>query len=463
MQNNTAAEKLDRTKPPKPGLPKDVHFPEYLKTRTKNGITLLVIENHKIPVVSVRLVFKNAGSYFDNGKYGLAMLTGELLNKGSKNRTASEIAAEIEFLGASLSSGADWDGSYISLSCLKKHLPKTIDILADVVLNPAFREDEIKRIVDQRISSIIQGKDDASNLSDKLFNRIVFDKHPYAFPSEGTEDSVKLLTQKDFIEYYNYHYEPSNLILAFVGSINTEEAVKITEEKFSSWQPKTNPVINNYHDFTSEYSSKNVYIAEKPGAVQSSLKIGHLGIERNNPDYIAVTVMNTILGGFFGSRINYNLREKNGFTYGARSGFNSRIQKGDFSVETEVRTEVTYKAIKIIIDELKRITDEHVTDDELQLVKNYLAGIFPLQLETANAVASRVINLMLYDLPEDYYDKYVTNIIKITKEDILQAAQKYIYPNNCYLIISGDSASIRNEMSKLGELQVYDPDGNLFN
>lgn len=462
MQNRTAPVKLDRKTAPKAGLPKDVHFPEYYETRTKNGITLLVIENHKIPAVSVRLVFKNAGSFYDDGKYGLAMLTGELLNKGTKNRSASELAGEIDFLGASLNAGADWDGSYISLSCLKKHLPKAIDLLADIVLNPAFREDDIKRIKDQRISSIIQGKDDASNLSDKLFNTVVFDKHPYAFPAEGTELSVNSLTQKDFIDYYNNRYEPSNLILAFVGSISTDEAVKITEEKFSAWQPKTNAVINNNHIFSSEYSPKNVYIAEKAGAVQSSLRVGHLGIARNNPDYIAVTVMNTILGGFFGSRINYNLREKNGYTYGARSGFNSKIQKGDFAVETEVRTEVTYKAIKIILDELKRITGEHVSDEELQLVKNYLSGIFPLQLETANAVATRVINLKLYDLQKDYYSKYISNITKITKDDILNAARKYLFPGNSYVVISGDSAAVRKEMSKLGEIKIYDPDGNLI-
>jgi zinc protease len=460
MENNIITGKLDRSKPPKAGIPKDVHFPEHFETKTQNGITLLVIENHKIPAVSVRLVFKNAGSFNDNGKFGLAMLTGELLNKGTVNKTASEIAGEIDFLGASLSAGADWDGSYISLSCLKKHLPKAIEILADVAMNPAFKEDEIKRISDQRVSSIIQGKDDASNLSDKLFNRVVFDKHPYAFPPEGTVDSVQNLKRKDFLDYYSKYYEPSNLILAFVGSINSEEALKITEEKFSGWKPRPNGIINNNYSFTSEYSPKNVYIAEKPGAVQSSLRIGHIGIERNNPDYIAVTVMNTILGGFFGSRINYNLREKNGFTYGARSGFNSRIQKGEFSVETEVRTEVTYKAIMLIHDELKRITNEYVTDDELDLVKNYMTGIFPLQLETANAVATRVINLELYDLPKDYYSKYISNISKITKEDIMNAAGNYLKPDECYSVISGDSAAVKKEMSRLGDVKVFDADGN---
>ncbi|HEY3251835.1 MAG TPA: pitrilysin family protein [Ignavibacteria bacterium] len=462
-KENIYYDQLDRSKPPKAGTPKDILFPEHFETTTVNGITVLVIENHKIPAVSVRLVFKNAGSYIDCEKHGLASLTAELLTKGTAKRTATEIAEEIDFLGASLTTGSDWDGGYVSLSCLKKHLENTVDVLADVVVNPEFKEEEIKRVKDQRISSILQGKDDPSNLSDKLFNRVVFDKHPYANPQEGSESSVYNLYQSDFKDFYNSHYTPDSLILAFVGSITVDEALKIVEEKFSKWHTSSTSVPAPFFDFNSVYSPKNVYIADKPDAVQSSLRIGHIGIERNNPDYIAVSVMNTILGGFFGSRINYILREKNGFTYGARSGFNSRIQKGEFSVDTEVRTEVTFQAIQLILEEIKKITDKHVGDEELQLVKNYLTGVFPLQLETANAVASRVINLKLYDLPKDYYNKYITNINNISKDAVLNAARKYLYPDNCYIVVSGDSKLIKKDLENLGNVNIYDADGKLVN
>ncbi len=453
-------EQLDRSKPPKSGAPKDVHFPEYFDTTLANGINLLVIENYKIPVVSVRLVFKNAGSYNDGDRLGLASLTADLLTKGTKNRSATEIAEEIDFLGANISTGCDWDGSYVSLSCLKKHLDKAIDILTDVALNPVFDDEEIERSKEQRISSIIQSKDDAGSLSDRLFNKVVFDKSPYAFPSDGTETSIQNLTRKDFEDFYRNNYNSRNLILAFVGAISKEEAIKIVSERFSSMPDRALQNDNtNSGEQPSSFPYGKIYIANKPGAVQSNLRIGHIGIARNNPDYIEVSVLNTILGGYFGSRINYNLREKHGYTYGARSGFSVRLHPGDFSVDADVRNEVTDSAVALVIEELKRIVSEEVTDDELQTVKNYLTGVFPLQLETANAVATRVINLKMYDLPKDYYSKYISAINKVTKKDVLDAAKKYIHPGSVYIVVSGDAGAIKEKMKRFGEVEVYDAEG----
>jgi zinc protease len=454
---------LDRTKPPKAGPPKDIEFPEYYDTTLSNGINLLVIENHKIPAVSVRLVFKNAGSFQDGSKYGSASITAELLTKGTKTRSAIQIAEEIDFLGASLSSGSDWDGSYISLSVLKKFLNEAAEVLADVVLNPVFDEEEISRVREQRIASILQGKDDANILSDRMFNKVVFENTPYSNPHEGTEESIKSITKKDLNDFYTGHYKPSNLILAFVGAISPEEALQIVNDKFGAW--KNNGLIkaktdNQNNTVNKSFSENFIYIVDKPGAVQSNLRIGHIGIERNNPDFTAVTVMNTILGGYFGSRINLNLREKHGFTYGARSGFNARILPGDFSVDTDVRNEVTDTSIKLIVDELKRIISEEVTDEEMQTVKNYLTGLFPLQLETANAVATRVINLNLYNLPKDYYSTYISALNKLTKKDILNAAKKYIHPENLYIVVSGSAEAIKEKLETIKSVKVFDADGN---
>lgn len=453
---------LDRTKPPKAGPPKDVEFPVYIDTTLQNGINVLVIENNKIPAVSIRMVFKDAGSYYDGSKYGLASLTAEMLTKGTSNRTATKIAEDIDFLGGSLVSGSDWDGSYVSLSVLRKYLTTGTEILSDVVQNPLFEDDELARLKEQRLSSILQGKDDAENLSDKRFNKIVYNTLPYANPPEGTENTVKNMTSQDLKEFYRENYLSSNLIIAFVGDITKEEALKITDEYFSKLpiNGKKKFVNNNY---IQDENRKKVYIVNKTGAVQSNIKIGHIGIARNNPDYIAVTIMNTILGGYFGSRINYNLREKHGFTYGARSSFNPYLLSGDFSVDTDVRNDVTDSSITLIEDELKRITTEEVTDEELETVKNYMTGIFPLQLETANSVATRVINLKLYNLPKDYYNKYISTINNLTKKDLLDAAVKYIHPKDMTIIVSGDAEAIKNKLKKFGEVIVYDADGNIFN
>lgn len=464
MINNITAQEveLDRTKPPKAGPPKDVKFPEYFDTTLPNGINVLVIENKKIPAVSVRLVFKNAGSFNDGNKYGLASVTAELLTKGTKSRKATDIAEEIDFLGGSLNAGIDWDGSYISLSVLKKHLAKGIDLLCDVVQNPVFENDELARFKEQRLSAILQGKDDAASLSDKRFNKTVFNNLPYANPPEGTEESVRNINKTDLEEFYKDNFTNSNLIIAFVGDISVEEALQITESKFCKL-PKNSINRQTSFKYTDPETYNNVYIVNKPGAVQSNLRIGHIGIPRNNPDYIAVTIMNTILGGYFGSRINYILREKHGFTYGARSYFNPHLYSGDFSVETDVRNEVTDTSISLIIEELKKITTELITDEELETVKNYMTGVFPLQLETANAVASRVINLKLYNLPKDYYNKYVSKISALSKEDILKAAKKYINPEKLYIIVSGDAAAISDKLKKFGTLQIFDADGNKIN
>lgn len=454
---------LDRTKPPKPKPPKDISFPDFFDTTLANGIDVLVIENYKIPSVSLRLVFKDGGAYFDGSEYGLSSLTAELLTKGTKNRSATQIAEEIDFLGASLSSGSDWDGSYVTLSTLKKHLDKALGVLADVVLNPVFDEEEIKRVKDQRISSIIQGKDDAGTLSDRMFSKVLFEENPYGHPQEGTEESVKKLTKNAFLKFYGEHFCPGNLILAFVGAISKEEALRIVNDKFSSWantcSPEYSGPVDVKPDGMTQFGTKNVYIVDKPDAVQSNLRIGHMGIERNNPDYIAVTIMNAILGGYFGSRLNLILREQYGYTYGVRSSFNARIHPGDFSVDADVRNEVTDSSVKVIIEELKRITTSEVTDEELQTVKNYLTGIFPLQLETANAVATRVINLKLYNLPKNYYSTYISSINKLTKQDIFNAAKKYIHPDNLYVVLSGNSKVIKDKMKKFGSVKVYDSDG----
>jgi len=461
MANNINAQDdvLDRTKPPKPGPPKDVQFPDYFDTTLPNGINVLVIENNKIPAVSVRMVFKDAGSFYDGEKYGLASLTAEMLTKGTANRSATEIAEEIDFVGGSINAGSDWDGSYISLSVLKKHLSTGIDILSDVAQNPVFADDELARVKEQRLSSILQGKDDAGHLSDKKFNKVVYGELPYSNPAEGTEVTVKDIKREDLADFYKMNYYSGNLIIAFVGNITKEEALKITGEKFSNL-PKDGMNRVNSFKYNETSGIKNVYVINKPGAVQSNLRVGHLGIPRNNPDYIAVTIMNTILGGYFGSRINYNLREKHGFTYGARSYFNPHLYSGDFSVDTDVRNEVTDTSITLILGELNRMISEEVTDEELETVKNYMTGVFPLQLETANAVASRVINLKLYNLPKDYYSKYISAINALTKQDILDAAKKYINPENITIVVSGDAGAVKDKLAKFGEVLVFDPDGN---
>lgn len=447
--------KLDRSHAPVPGKPKDMNFPKFFETKTDNGITLLVIEDKRLPLVTSRFVFKS-GSHLDYfagaEKSGLASITSELLTKGTHKRTAIQIAEEVDYLGANISSGCDYDATYISSYSLKKYFNNIFDIMSEVILNPEFAEEEISRLKDQRLNTLLSMLDDGDYLSERVFKKFVYENNPYAFPVEGLKGSIKNIVRDDIINFYKKVFIPENLVVAFVGDITPEEAVKKMNEKFSSFSKNELPQTEIPVLLLKEKTK--VYIIEKKGAVQSSLKAGHLGIKRSNPDFIPVFVMNTLLGGYFTSRINKNLREVNGYTYGSRSYFSAYRYSGDFSVNTEVKNDITSNTIKEILKELNDIRDNCIDDSELQNVKNYISGNFPMQLETPNAIASKAINLKLHGLGDDYYNTYIKRVNELTKEDIQNAATKYLHPDKLVISIAGNVKEIINDVKQFGEVEV---------
>jgi len=446
-------EKLDRTIKPKAGPPKDVKFPGFFETTLPNGINVIVVKDEKFPIVSSRFVFK-AGAFFDRDKYGISSFTSEMLTKGTLSRSALQIADEIDYHGAFLSSGSDFDATFVSCYSLKKYFDKIFDITADVILNPVFAEDEINRLREQKISSIISYKDEGDYLASRIFKKNVYKHLPYAKPLEGTEKTLPAFTREDMQTFYSTYYKPNNLIAAFVGDIDEAKALKMVEEKFGSMTGK----FNFDYDVKEESinTERKVFIVKKPGAVQSSLKVGHLAFKRNVPDYIPASVMNTLLGGGFTSRINKNLREVNGFTYGAKSFFDWKKYSGDFAVETEVGNTLTAPAVKEMIFEINKMKDEYVTDDELTSIKNYLTGNFPLQLETPNAIASKVISLKIYDIEKDYFNTYISKVNEVTKEDVNNAAKKYLHPESLTIAIGGNPDEIKKDMEQFGAVETFD-------
>lgn len=449
MNNN---EVLDRSKPPAAGEIKDVKFPDFYESKTDNGITVLVVEDRKLPLVNARFVFKS-GSYMDGaGKAGLSSMTMELLLKGTTTRSATQIASEVDFYGGMLSSGCDHDASYVSSYSLKKHFDKTFKIAADVVLNATFPDEEIQRLKEQRVNTLLSYLDEGDYLASRVFSRYVYGSFPYSFPVEGIESAVRGFTREDFVNFHRKYLVPNNMIIAFVGDISPEEAMIKVNEKFSSlpagekFDRETEPSI--------EDKTSHAYLIEKKGSVQSSIKLGHTGISRDNPDFIPATVMNTILGGSFTSRINHNLREVHGYTYGAKSAFDWKKVSGDFSVETEVKNSLTHDAVKQILIEINRMRDELVTEDELQNIKNFITGNFPLQLETPNAIASKLINLKLYGIEDDYYSTYLSKVNAITREEIKETAEKYLHPDNMVISIAGNPKEIEEEMKQICDVSV---------
>ncbi|HCA44013.1 MAG TPA: hypothetical protein DEP28_12270 [Bacteroidetes bacterium] len=443
---------LDRSKPPKSKLSKDVSFPGYFETVTSNGIEVIVIEDNSLPVVSVRFVYKS-GSYSDNNLPGLSSFTTDMLSKGTDEMSATEIAEKIDFYGASLSYGTDSDANFISAYTLEKYFDEVFKIISSVLTTPSFKDEEIERLRIQKVNSIKSLKDESDYLALRAFKTKVFGASPYALPIEGFESTVNKINRENLVSFYKDNFIPSKLLVAFVGKISPDKAIKYIEESFGHLNNPDSEIEGNF--INPVISDKPVVLlSDKNNAVQSTLKIGHLSVSRSEVDFFPAYIMNNILGGSFTSRINYNLREINGFTYGARSYFEFNKFAGDFSVETEVKTGITANAITEILKELKKIRDEKVTDEELTAMKNYITGNFPLQLETPNSIASKVINLKLYNLDKDFYSKYISNINKVTKDEVLESAKKYLHPDRLCFSVCGDVKILENDLKHFGEIEV---------
>ena len=445
---------LDRSKPPQAGPITLIGFPTFITTQTPGGTPLYLVENHEQPLVSLTLYLRDGSVSDAPGQEGLASVSAELLTKGTASRTATAIAEEIDFVGGSLGASASWDSSTISTSVLTRYLPTALDLLADVVLNPAFAGEELDRAKLQRIAGIMQAKSDPGYLSETIFSRIVFDSHPYGFESNGTEESIPALTPAGLRAQYEGIAAPNNAFFIVAGDVSESDIIGMIGHRFGSWKNASIQLRN--FPVPSLQTKNRVALVEKAQAVQSAIRVGHIGIPRKHPDYIACYVLNMLLGGYFNSRINLNLREKNGFTYGARSFFDTRKQTGAFAVSTEVRTEVTARAVEEIIHELGAIRKEPVTGDELSMVKNYIIGSFPLSIETPQQVASRIATLALYGLEPNYYDTFRDTVAALTQEDLLRTAETYIHPDSVTIAVSGDSKALANDMKAFGDVETYD-------
>ncbi|MDP4229864.1 MAG: pitrilysin family protein [Bacteroidota bacterium] len=446
--------KLDRSKPPQPGPLTSVAFPKFITAKTVHGTPLYLVENHEQPLVSMSLYLRSGSINDVPGKEGLASLAAELLTKGTVSRSATQIAEEIDFVGGSLGASASSDSTTISTSVLTRYLSTALDLLADVTLNPVYANEELDRAKLQRIAGIKQSKSDPGYLSEGIFSKRVFAGHPYGLESNGTEESIPKLDASILKDFYFNISSPSDAFFVVAGDISESEILGMLNERFARWN--NFPVQSPNIALPSVGQKREVILVEKAQAVQSAIRVGHLGIARNDPDYIACYVLNMLLGGYFNSRINLNLREKHGFTYGARSFFDARKQTGAFAVSTEVRTEVTARAVEEIINELTLIRKEPVSTDELSMVKNYIIGSFPLSIETPQQVAGRIATLALYGLESNYYDKFRDTVAALTQEDLLRVAETYIHPDSVTISASGDANALKKDMVAFGNVEVFD-------
>jgi zinc protease len=448
---------LDRSRQPEPGpLPK-ISFPPFEGGTLSNGLDVWTVQNHEQPIVSLSL-YVRAGSALDPKlREGLASSVADLLTKGTSRRTATEIAEAIDFVGGSLSASASWDALTINVNVLTKYLDVALDLLGDILQRSTYPEEEIDRMRLQRLAGLTQAKADAGFLADLVFSKLVFSGHPYGQQSMGTETSIQKINRDDIVGFANDYIKPGNSFLVAAGDIMPDAFRLLIEKETSSWRGSVPKRVRLENEGI--MAGRRVGLINREGAVQSAVRVGHVGIPRNSPDFIPLSAMNMLLGGYFNSRINLNLREKNGFTYGARSYFDTRMAAGPFLVSTEVRTEVTTRAIEEIISEISRLSVEPVAEEELKTAKDYMVGSFPLQIETPQQVAGRVAMLVLYGLENDYWDTYRQKLSALTSVDLYRVAEQYLHPNDLAIVASGNVEALEAGMGEFGEINVFDDEG----
>lgn len=439
---------LDRSQRPSSRPLRDFDFPPVDRRALANGLDLRVARLARLPVVSAKLFMRAGEDALGAARAGLSVLTGEALDGGTKRRTGSDLAEAIEGIGARLSVGSGWEGTSVGLSCLADRLPEALGIMAEMVLEPAFPTDEVERAKEQHLAALRQREKDPSSLAgDAALTRYFATHVPYARPVDGTIDSVTLLTREHLRGYADANYRPGYGGLIVVGDVDAAEVEAMTSDHVGAWTGRPAPEAD--FDVESAGRERRVWIVDRPGSVQSEIRIGHVGAARNTPDYFPLSVVNLILGGMFTSRLNLNLREENGFTYGVRSRFTFRTKPGHFQVSTAVGNDVTAPAVREIIAELERIAEEGPTDTEVAAARDYAAGVFGLQLETAGQVATRIAQLVIYGLPDDFYDGYRDAVRAVQTETAAEAARRHIRAHEAQIVVVGDASAIAAPLEEL--------------
>jgi zinc protease len=438
---------IDRSTAPPPGPTRPYRFPYVARKTLENGLRVLTAENHNAPLVSLRALVRSGADHDTEQVAGLASVTADLIDEGAGERDAIRLAEDLGLLGASLGTGADWDASYISVDVLSRNTDPSIGIFADVALRPTLPPDELERVRSERLTEIMQQRDEAGAIAGKRFANLLYGTGAYGNSIIGNAQSVARITLEDVRTFHAKHYLPNHSSIVVAGDI-TKDALDAIERAFGQWRKGPEPPRPKIAPRTLE--SSRIYIIDRPQAVQSEIRIGHIGVPRRCEDYFAISVMNALLGGVFNSRINMNLRERHGYTYGARSSFAFRRDAGPFVISAPVRNEVTRESVAEVIDELRRIRSGDVEDGEMNDVKNYLMGVFPALVQTSSDIASRLVDMELYDLPQDYFDRYRENIAAVGKDDIVRVARKYIDPDRTLIVIVGNAAQIREPLGTLG-------------
>lgn len=432
--------------------PRDVHFPAFEQKTLANGLRVVVIEHREAPSVTVQMLLR-AGKAFDPAaKAGLASATARLLREGTAARSSQQIAQAIDSIGGSLNTYGSLDSAGASLQVTSDQLDPGLDVLADVVLRPSFPADELERWRRQTLNGLQVQQEDAGYLADATFERAVFDGHPYGLP-EGTPDSVQALTRDDLVAFHREYYIPNQAIVAVVGDVKAADAFARMERAFGAWPRGKEHEIPKVE--TAQRGKPRIVVIDMPDAVQSEIRLGQIGIAFTDPDAFAADVYNSVLGGGSSARLNQEVRDKRGLSYGAGSGFAKAVQPGSFQASTFTKTESTTQVLEVILDSLRDLEKTPVPAAELEARKTYLSGVFPMQIETPEGIAGKVLEAMKYGLGREYIESYRGRIDAVTAEQVRSFAERRIHPESALIVVVGNaSAFLPDLQKKLGQAEV---------
>jgi zinc protease len=448
-----------RNEMPKAGPARPLQIATPVSAILPNGLTLILNERRGLPIVAANLVLKTGSDANPLDKPGLANFAAAMLDEGTATRNALQIADEVAQLGASLGISSSMDATTLSSRSLSKNFASTLDLLADVTLRPSFPTEEVERQRASRLAQLVQQRDNPNQVAAQVMAAALYGpKHPYGYSEIGTEAAMKSLTRADMEAFWKQNFVPNNAALVVAGDISMTELRALAEKAFGAWQKGTpaQPALG-----APATTPARVVIVDKPGSPQTQLRVAAIGAPRSSPDFRPMQVMNLALGGLFSSRINMNLREEHGYTYGANSQFSFRRAAGPFQIASGVRTDVTGPAVAEIFKEVRGMVEKPVSPDELQKAKDALANSLPGAFESSANAVGNFSNVFIYNLGLDYYSRYAEQVNAVTTDQALAVSKKYLVPGSMVVIAVGDRAKIEPELKKLnlGTIEIRDPEG----
>jgi zinc protease len=432
---------------PRPLAAREVKFPPYEVRTLANGMQVVVVLHHEQPAVTMRLLIRAGAAQDPERKPGVAELVSHLLDQGTTTRNAEQIAEQIDTIGGALGTGSGTDLTYVNAIVMKDSFSFGMDLVADVARNPTFAPEEIERQRERQVSSLRVSDEDPDYVASVLFDRLVYGFHPYGLPGSGTPESLPGITQDDLRAFHRKYFVPNNMILAIVGDVTSEDAFVTAERVFGKWARADVPV---WKPIDPPQPTRRLVIVDKPDSVQTEIRVGQLAIPRKHPDFLTFDVAVKILGGEGANRLHRVLRSERGLTYGAEADTEAMKAAGDFVAKTNTRTETTAEALRLTVEEFAKLQRQKVFERELGDAQAYLAGSFPLTIETPNDIATILINALFYELPLEEVPMYRERVLAITPDDIQRVARLYIQPDRLSIVLVGNAKAFVNQLRGVG-------------